>query len=412
MDGTHGSVSYQYGDFDTHRAVVSFRHLHEPTGIFARFNGFYDRTDNDYSIDVEVPNEVGRLQPATVDRFHDAYHAGGANLEVGWVGKPWAEKFLVRGFTRDSDNELQHNVVMTVPYGEVVYGERSTGMNIRYENTFVDSFTTDVVVGFAEETTHFVDVSEYVYNWFGEQVVERLQPGEVNSEPQDNVIWEDTVFARVNLGWMMDSGHELKLSLGPTDVSRTGDERIQSDPDARDPLTAQRDVFSLVSGLELTTRFMEERLESIVFVKDYLQQVRSEEPLPGGGVRDKDRDTHRQGLGGSLRYRVNDWLYTKASFERTIRLPRPDDVFGDAVQIVANLDLEPELSNNLNVGLTISDLETDIGSWRADVNVFFRDTENEIVLLGNHQAFSYQNVFGALSQGVELAAGWTSTEQF
>ena len=44
------------------------------------------------------------------------------------------------------------------------------------------------------------------------------------------------------------------------------------------------------------------------------------------------------------------------------------------------------------------------GDFRAELNGFFRQAENLIVLLGNDMVFSYQNVYTARSQGLEAAA--------
>ena len=55
-------------------------------------------------------------------------------------------------------------------------------------------------------------------------------------------------------------------------------------------------------------------------------------------------------------------------------------------------------------------LESRAGTWRSEINLFLRDAENLIVLLGADQFFTYQNVFGAISQGIEGSVGWTSPD--
>src|SRR5262249_28388556 len=155
-----------------------------------------------------------------------------------------------------------------------------------------------------------------------------------------------------------------RLNLSPTFTTRTGDERLQSDPDARDPLTAERDLFSQVLGLEYEANLFDARVQNIVFTKYYLQLLRSEEPLPGGILRKRDRDTNRFGVGDELRYRLTPWLWAKGSYEHATRLPRPDEIFGDNALIHANLELEPETSDNVNVGLGLDAKQTDAGAFR------------------------------------------------
>jgi outer membrane receptor for ferrienterochelin and colicin len=118
------------------------------------------------------------------------------------------------------------------------------------------------------------------------------------------------------------------------------------------------------------------------------------------------------GFGDSLRYTLSDWAYAKASYEWATRLPRADEIFGNAFPIQPNLGLEPELSHNLNLGVSVEGLKTAIGELRADLNGFVRDAKQLIVLVGDDQAATYQNVYNARSVGLETAAGWTSKREY
>jgi len=167
-----------------------------------------------------------------------------------------------------------------------------------------------------------------------------------------------------------------------------------------------------VNGAEYELDLLDDRLENIFFFKQYVQRLDSEEPRPGNIFRRRDRSTDRLGVGNASRYRLKDWLYLKASYEFATRLPRPDEVFGDNAFILANLELEPETSKNVNLGGSLDARETSIGAVRAVANGFLRDAEHLIVLLGNDREQKYQNVFGARSLGVEAALGWTAPGEF
>lgn len=412
VEGTHGSASYQAGSFGTHRLTLGARTLHEPSGFFSRIGGFFDTADNDYEIDVEVPDDRGRLTPARVHRFHDAYRAGGGNVEFGFVDRPWAKRLLARAFVSDFRKELQHNVVMTVPYGEVEYGELTAGGSLRYEQVFRDRFTLSMIGGYAYGRATFRDVGECVYDWFGQCVRERVQPGEIETRPRDQVQWDHSGFGRLNFGWQIHPQHAVRLSVAPSYTTRTGDERRQADPEARDPLSAQRDLFTMVTGAEYQIDVFGDRLQNVLFVKNYVQVARSEEPLPGEGLRRRDRNSISSGLGDALRVRILDWLWAKASYEYATRLPRPDEVFGDGALVLDDLELRPETSHNANLGATLESAMTRAGSWRGDLNGFVREADQLIVLLGNDRVFTYQNVFGARSTGLEAAAGWTSPGEY
>jgi vitamin B12 transporter len=413
ISGTHGSVSFQAGSFGTYRTTLSARHLHEPSGWFRRVNAFVDRADNDYPMDIEVPDARGHGVPARVYRFHDAYAAEGANVETGFVNKPWARRLLLRGFVTHYDKELQHNLMMTFnPYGDVTLAESAAGASLRYENTFARRVTVKAIGGYAYTAQVYRDLGKCVYDWFGQCLRRRLQPGERRGRAEDQLYWEHAGFARVNADWRVWPGHTLTFSSAPTVITRSGDERRQANQQARDALSAERRLTTLVSGVEHTLRLFDERLENTLFGKDYLQILRAEDPLSSGLFRRRDHTTHRFGVGDSLRYTFANWIYAKASYEWATRLPTPDELFGNAFPVKPNLQLEPELSHNLNLGVTLSGEVASIGQLRADVNGFLRNADRLIVLVGDDEAATYQNVYSARSRGVELAAGWTSPGQY
>jgi vitamin B12 transporter len=400
-----GSVAYEAGSFHTHRLAASAHGVHAGTGLYARATGYFDTTLNDYPIEVEVPDDVGRLSAATVTRFHDGYRAGGGTLTLGVRERSWAEAFELRGFGSSLEREIQHNVVMTVPYGEPVYTIQTGGGTARWAQAF-GAFRLSLLGGYTRTEVAYQDLGTCVYDWYGECVRDRTQPGEIGSPGTDQVVWDQAVVGRLIAGWRPSAHHGLTVSVAPTLFTRTGEDLLD-DGDGRDPLTSQRDTTAVVSGVEYQLDALDERLSAIVFGKSYAQLVASEEPVPGGDFRDVDRTTVRFGVGGSARLHLTPWAYAKASYEYATRLPTPEEIFGDAVLTLDNLELVPEESHNVNVGVTLEG-DTKIGELAFDANGFLREASDLIVLLGNDRTFAYFNVYGARSVGADVAAGWTS----
>lgn len=404
---THLGASYQVGSFGTHRATLDGRYRHEPSGLVFGGAAFVDVTQNNYDVQVEIAQPNGRRLPATVPRFHDAYSARGGVLEVGVVDRPWAKRILLQAFGSTYDKELQNNTVMSVPYGDVRYGEAVYGLTGRYELPISDGVDLDLVANYSHRTIDFVDEGAWLYDWYGRRVRPR-RAGEIDSNATDQTTWQHSVFGRALLKWAPLPHHALSVSLTPTFVTRTGEER-ETDPDERDPLDAQRDLFTFVSGLEYESALLDERLANVAFVKSYVYRAKSEEVDTGTGVaRRYDRDSTTEGFGDSLRYRFAPWVYAKASYEYATRLPSPDEVFGDGVIVHANLELEPETSHNANLGPRFELEDTGVGDFTIDVNAFYRKSDRLIVLLGNDRFLMYQNVYEALGVGLENAVSWRS----
>ncbi|NVJ00079.1 TonB-dependent siderophore myxochelin receptor MxcH [Myxococcus sp. AM009] len=404
------SVSLQAGSFGTYRGAVSGQYTLGASGLFVKGHAFGDLARNDYTVDVQVADERGRLRDVRVPRFHDGFVAGGAGLEVGVAQQPYAERLSLRVFGTRSRKELQHNVVMTVPYGEARSGESSHGALATWAQGGLlgGKLRLDAVGGYSRRDTNFRDLAQVVYDWYGDPGVERRQPGELGLTPADQVLWQHSVLARIHADYEVSQAQRFRLSLSPTFVTRQGQDRLKVGTDQRDPLSAQRDLLTLVGGLEHELAVSDGRLKNVAFVKGYVMRSNSEEVLPGSVFRRNDQANERLGVGDSLRLFLPYGLLAKASYEFATRLPGPDELFGDGVLVLSNLGLRPELSHNANLELSLDDWRTGAGRFRGSVGGFARFADQLIVLLGNDASLSYQNVYAARSVGVEAAAGWTS----
>ncbi|MDC0682124.1 TonB-dependent siderophore myxochelin receptor MxcH [Sorangium atrum] len=412
--GAGAAASYQVGSFGTYRLTLGARHAHAPSGLFARASGFVDRARNDYPIDVMAFDESGRPSPARARRFHDGYVAAGGAAEVGVTRRPWADRLLVRAFFTSHDKELQHGPLVTMldgrvtspPFGEATFGRQTGGALLRYAQPFFGRARLDALAGYSYARTTFVDMATCTYDW-SDRCKERPYRGEVGEDANDQQVRQHTAFARVNAAWHPATDHLLRFGLSPTHVTRTGRNLVVAERE-KDPLTAERDLWSGVAGVEYEARPLDGRLANIAFAKLYLQSVRTREHLPSGRIGDVDRATHRVGAGDSLRFRFTDAIYAKASYEVATRLPTPEELFGDGGLVVSNVHLEPEASHNVNVGVTLERAETPVGQLRFNVNGFGRFTEDLITLQRFLGYSAYGNTLSARSVGFESTAGWTS----
>ena len=410
MTGVGGNVSYQGGSFGTHRVTADTHFLGAASGRFVRLAGFFDTTQNNYPIDVEIDDSRGQPLPATVDRFHDAYRAGGVTLEAGFLNRSWAESALVQIYHAQSFNEVQNNPVMTVPYGEPENRLSRTGANIVFRNTFNEVFSVQTILGFSRSTNLFQDLGECAYNWLGGCTAPLRTPGEIERNvPRDTKLVDDAFFMRTSLQYKLGNLDALTLSVAPTVESRSGDNLLITAEDAFDPLTAQRDLTSVINGLSYRTSRIDEKFKLTLFFKHYGQALRSEEPVPGGLLRDADRGTNRFGGGIETRMAWTPWFSTKASFEHNAtRLPRVEEVFGNGVFIVDNLELVPEVSQNANLTLNFSANKTLVGTLNLEIHGFWREVSDLILLLGTTEIQSYQNVWDATSMGTEVGGSWVT----
>ena len=165
----------------------------------------------------------------------------------------------------------------------------------------------------------------------------------------------------------------------------------------------------MVAGLEYQVNFLDDLIENIVFVKDYVYSADVERDVGGGaGLRRQNVNDHTQGFGDLLRVRAAEWLDLKLSYEYATRLPRADEVLGNGGLVLANVELEPEVSHNVNIGPHLAVKRTPIGKLVYDLNLFLRDVDRLILLGGTGRSSQYDNVYGARSLGLENALSWSA----
>lgn len=404
LTGTQLSASYQVGSFGTHRATLTAKHVDDATNTYEAVTGFFDRARNDYDVDVEQPDASGRPQAVTVPRFHDGYVAGGGSLTLGLTDRAWADRLEVRGYYTGYAKDLQSNAVMTVPYGAVTYGERVGGATARYQVSLPAELRLDAVAAYAHRTIRFRDDSDEVFDWFGDQVLRRRTAGEIDGTPHDDRYWEHDGYLRLLAAHPAPLG-ELRLAVTPQYSERTGANHDKLDPAARDPLSANHARLTVVSGLEYELSAAGDAIENIAFAKNYAFRASYEDVRPGNLFVDLAHTSVTYGGGDAVRWHALPWLYVKASYEYATRLPSTDELFGDGVLVGPNLALAPETSHNVNLGGRV-EINHPYGELTADVDGFYRDSKNLIVLLGAQQFLTYQNVYDAHSLGVDVAAAY------
>lgn len=413
---THVGVSYQLGSFGNHRATINGRYRHEPTGFIAGGASFVDIAKNDYGMDDrELATPDGGTVVRTLPRFHDRYRAAGASLELGFVDQPWARRLLVQPFFSTFYKELQHNAVMSVPYGEVNYGQDVYGVTARYEVDLHPEWELELLANYAYRRLDFEDLSTTVYKWTGERgraVGRNDARGEIRGEAIDESIYEHSWYGRVGVGWQPSPIHTLRASITPELVRRVGDDHVQGRVDL---LGLHDERLQLVGGVEYELNLLEERLSNIVFVKGYYMRA-SHEHRPEGVsnpiILELETDRKNWGGGDAVRFRFTPWLLAKVSYEYATRLPTALELFGNGVLVESNASLKPEQSHNVNVGPRLELSRTPAGTFIVDINGFLRDTTDQIILLAGKQFTPYANLSDMRGVGVENAISWASPRRY
>lgn len=408
--GTGGSISHMVGDFNTRRSTLNLNYADD--GFFSRFNGFYDYSDNNYEVDVTVPNEQGKKEPYKAKRFHDSYEGLGANIDFGYTEQSWADLFQVGLYTSEYYKEIQHNITMSKVYGEAIIERKTYGLNLQYKKQLTDELSLSATVGASEMKTNFLDIGSYSYLWNGEKVITPAPSlGEMGTACECTY-WRNNEFAIVHLGWRFAENHSLNFSTSPTRHNQLSNNNYLADNQI-DPIDAERDMLSWVSGVSYTFDFFDNKLQNKLFVKQYSQERESFQLNDSTKLKENlDSSIERMGWGNVVRYTFYEWLIGKVSYEQATRLPSFNEIFGNSENVIANIELREEYSNNSNLSLEINGLNNDYGSWKGSANLFIRDVEEAIILMTVNDMSQYQNVSSVDSKGFQISGSWSSPEDF
>ncbi|MEM8894917.1 MAG: TonB-dependent receptor [Bacteroidota bacterium] len=415
FEGTGGDLSYQTGSFGTHRLAANINHRPKGKSHFINASGFLDRAKNNYKIDVEIPDARGRLTPQTVERFHDDYLARGGNFELGIRNKNWADLLTIRGFYTQIDQDLQHNFAMTVPYGEVTTGGSSFGGLLKWDKSWNDKWSLENTVGVARNGRQVLDTATVIYTWNGElstdlngEVIRRDGPGERGASDID--FRDLRYYNRFYLEYAINQNHKIRLSSAPTNEERGGENALTPE-DQQDPLNLENRLFNVINGVEYEFESSNDKISILSFAKNYIQHLTAELFDDVGAVTQNNRSTNSFGAGISFRHNLTKKWNIKASYERAIRLPNFFEVFGNGLFIAKNLDLKPERSHNANLSANFQSANARRAQIRLELNLFLRQVEDFIQLLGTNNFSSHANIAGVASKGLEFSSNWTSANQ-
>ena len=398
-------LAFELAAYGTFRGSAQARLVLVPDlGLVVGADAWFDRSDNDYLVEVETTNKTGKTQLETLRRFHDGFESYGVSAQGGVRGRRWADQLTLGVFTTGTQKDVQHNISMAIPYGDITRGEESVGGSLHYVlgDRRRSPLGVQVLASYAQRTGRVEDISRNFWDWHGDIVGTRPNPGE---RGRGGIVDSKTELAagRLTLSWRLDEAHRFELSTSPTfsDERRVNTSVLTPDhPQTWQEYRSTR----LISGASWQLKLWEGRIKNDLFAKLYYAAPEGETNV---GPLARIEATLDVGYGDALRFELLPGLALKASFERATRVPGPIEYFGDGNQIDASTSLRAEVSDNANLGVALSQWETPVGRFSVDADVFYRHTQDLIFLSVVLESARYQSISDVDTLGVEGSLSWT-----
>ncbi|MEM0939214.1 MAG: TonB-dependent receptor [Bacteroidota bacterium] len=421
-------ASYEFGSFNTHRASFVGRKV-LGNDLVLGVNQFFTHSDNDYLMrDIEndtyseVPNEFGgtrfEINRETIDarRFNNQHISSISEISLGISNRPWADQLKIKGLIGYRRDELLHGVSIqagTNPAGEANQDGRTLMGIVNYNKKFDNKLDVGYYGMIARNKIQVDDSTLNLYNWRQEIApIERTEGtgfGEILGRPTDRTTNETMSVQRALIKYEISGNHSLSASTFYSYNRITGTDpfglRLNINGEVVEPAAEPSNFHTLISGLGWTGNWINDKLESIFFVKSYNFRARAIDLAVSPGATRlifSEIDGNKPGFGLALKYKITDNIFIRSSFERTVRIPTVAEVFGDFILIRSNFALKPEESYNYNAGFNIGKITSDL-DISFDVNGFYRD-QNDLIRLevqGSGNSAVYVNEAKVLAKGIE-----------
>src|SRR5699024_3005041 len=178
-----------------------------------------------------------------------------------------------------------------------------------------------------------------------------------------------------NITYTFFDRHAITINNSLTGFLRNGHDKAEPSPTDGHPSK----TFKNVLGIGYKFKY-NDRWNTSLFLKHYSNKVQSYvDPDGGNDYANYDITTYNTGYGVASTYFITEDLQIKASYEQTYRLLTGRELFSSSDLIkVGNVTLNPENSDNINLGVGYSAVMDQTHSLNFSANYIYREIKNEI----------------------------------
>lgn len=387
-------LSHSYGSFQSHQSALNTQYVDQPTGLVFKASGFFNYSKNNYLMrDVEtVEHNVFVLRD--LPRFNDRYRSAMGRFELGMVNKSWADAlFIGVGYT-DFDKQVQTGVRQSIVYGNVTRDGHAKAVNLRYSKTGLlqDRLDLSLFANYSKDYSVVADTVLRSYRWDGSYTEGNSETGNFGLSTVDR----PRIFIRANVNYRLLDGHKLSLNYTMDQIENNVYNAYYVDHDDM-PGKLAKHIVGLAYQQELFGRWTNTFMAKYYGLRTEKKQY---DYAFQGMVNVSDYNSY-YGYAIASVYKLTPHAGIKASYENTYRLQEVNEMFGDGFQIFNNLELKPEASQNMNLGLFYG-LQSGRHDWFMEALGTYRDVKDFIS--PNQYAnnmIQYQNLTNSLVRGVE-----------
>ena len=390
-------ASYEFGSYQTHKGSVFSRKNFPKSGILIGMGGYYTTAKNDYSF--RVPERENLLVKRDHDRFQSYMFKGKIAFTKLWFDEISTEFGYYNRF-----NEIQ-GILKNIQHAENQSGMFMLENKLIKSGILNDRLNLESHLSLSHMTNNFVDIAQVNYDFEGNIYPSPNGMGETGEVPHNSNDKSLEINERINFDYKLSANQSLNLNTLINYAQRQPNDEIASQHAGFVIGGFPSKKTSVISGLTWDTKLFDRKLTNMFSAKYFhlhseIEDLTSYEMIEA--PKKKNNTTSQIGWIEAMKYEAFRGFHLKASYQRAIRLPNSQELFGDGIITFPAAGLKPEKSHNFNLGFLI-DKNDILGLSRLqfEVNGFYMQVSDMIKLMKQHMAAGYVNAEKVHIKGIE-----------
>ena len=390
-------ASYEFGSYQTHKGSVFSRKNFPKSGILIGMGGYYTTAKNDYSF--RVPERENLL----VKRDHDRFQSYMLKGKIAFT-KLWFDEISTEFGYYNRFNEIQ-GILKNIQHAENQSGMFMLENKLIKSGILNDRLNLESHLSLSHMTNNFVDIAQVNYDFEGNIYPSPNGMGETGEVPHNSNDKSLEINERINFDYKLSANQSLNLNTLINYAQRQPNDEIASQHAGFVIGGFPSKKTSVISGLTWDTKLFDRKLTNMFSAKYFhlhseIEDLTSYEMIEA--PKKKNNTTSQIGWIEAMKYEAFRGFHLKASYQRAIRLPNSQELFGDGIITFPAAGLKPEKSHNFNLGFLI-DKNDILGLSRLqfEVNGFYMQVSDMIKLIKQHMAAGYVNAEKVHIKGIE-----------
>ncbi|MBR6123769.1 TonB-dependent receptor plug domain-containing protein [Candidatus Saccharibacteria bacterium] len=401
-------ASYSFSSFNTHKASVNASHLIDSivgaANLEIGVSGYFNHSDNNYEFTSPyMKSSTGK--DTSVVRDHDHYTSYNVQAFAN-LTNAWFDKISLGASFGAFDKEIQgieYRIKETTSEGY----NFGASLGFDKKNFFAKNLNFGDYFSFGFAKNKIIDTSRvHCRNWFSCDVAKK-NVGELTSMglPKLRTVEIYDFNNLLNLDYQYVKDQFVYLNTLLRYHKENPEDDLGSEKMGFNTAGLPGEMFSVTTGISLENRFWNSRIQNLAGFKfHYLNAKISNMPtslLIEPAVESNDYTDFS--YDENLMFKIAKPLSVKASYQHAVRLPSPEELFGDGLRVSAAINLKPEEADNFNFGISVDLQELPLVTrLRFDGDVFYSYYKNRIHYMSSSQmSIPYFNMNPIRSWGYE-----------